>query len=65
MFSKRQPLPYQPKIHLLILFSRESESLQVQEIYSYKKERKENVNEYSQKDNHHSINLRFIYQFHF
>src|SRR6266540_1941954 len=36
--SQRKPPPYQPKIYLPVLFLRESGSLQVQEIHSYKKE---------------------------
>src|SRR6266498_3420552 len=65
MFSKRQPLLYQPKIHLPVLFLRESRSPKGQKSYFYKKERKENVNEHSQRDNHYPTNLRFTYQFHF
>src|SRR6266498_1931464 len=65
MFSKRQPLPYQLKIHLPILFPRESRSPKGQRSYFYKKERKENVNEHFQRDNHYPTNLRFTYWFHF
>src|SRR6266511_787602 len=65
MFSKRQPLPYQPKIHLPVLFSRESRSPKGQRSYFYKKEKKENVNEHSQRDNHYPTNPRFTYRFYF
>src|SRR6266511_390501 len=65
MFSKRQPLPYQPKIHLPVLFPRESRSAKGQRSYFYKKERKENVNECSQRDNHYPTNPRFTYRFYF
>src|SRR6266511_982443 len=65
MFSKRQLLPYQPKIHLPVPFPRESRSPKGQRSYFYKKERKENVNEHSQRDNHYPNNPRFTYRFHF
>ena len=65
MFSKRQSSPYQPKIHLLIPFSRGSGSLQVQEICSYKKEKKKRTLTNVLRDNYRSTNPRFIYQFYF
>src|SRR6266545_4026316 len=65
MFLKRQPLPYQPKIHLPVSFPRESRSPKGQKSYFYKKERKENINEHSQRDNHYPTNPRFTYQLHF
>src|SRR6266542_1848389 len=65
MFSKRQSSPYQPKIHLPIPFPRGSGSLQVQEIRSYKKEKKKRTLTNVLRDNHHPTNPRFTYQFYF
>src|SRR6266511_3384047 len=65
MFSKRQSSPYQPKIHLPIPFPRGSGSLQVQEIRSYKKEKKKRMLTNVLRDNHHPTNPRFTYQFYF
>src|SRR6266511_2832668 len=65
MFSKRQSSPYQPKIHLPIPFPRGSGSLQVQEIRSYKKEKKKRTLTNVLRDNHHPTNPRFTYRFYF
>src|SRR6266540_4009888 len=65
MFSKRQSSPYQPKIHLPIPFPRGSGSLQVQEIRSYKKEKKKRTLTNVLRDNHHPTNPRFTYRFYY
>src|SRR6266498_5739602 len=65
MFLEKPIHPKPERIHLSIPFPRGSGSLQVQEIRSYKKEKKKRTLTNVLRDNHHPTNPRFTYWFYF
>src|SRR6266540_169654 len=62
-FLKKKPTL--PKTYLKAFMKSISKNLTFKKPFLQKRKEKENVNEHSQRDNHHSTNLRFTYRFHF
>ena len=63
IFLKKKPTL--PKTYLKAFMKSISKNLTFKKPFLQKRKEKENVNEHSQRDNHHSTNPRFTYQFHF
>src|SRR6266498_2427224 len=62
-FLKKKPTL--PKTYLKAFMKSISKNLTFKKPFLQKRKEKENVNEHSQRDNHHSTNPRFTYRFHF